>query len=131
MIHENYDIEKIEAELEKAVVASGASKNVFTGNRPKTGDDKMTDFIVVRVVTELKDLHAYGGAVSRIEVYAKNPANGVKNKTKVSFLMGKIRAIFPIESGIYIFDEPTIIPLGNDDFGFNITAVNINTLITI
>lgn len=131
MIHENYDIEKIEADLEKAVIASGASKNVFVGNRPKTGDDKMTDFIVVRVVTELKDWDAYGKAVSRIEVYAKNQANGVKNKAKVSFLMGKIRAIFPIESNFCIFDETAIIPLGNDDFGFNVTAVNINTLITI
>lgn len=131
MINNNYDIEKIESELKKAVVASGTSKNVFTGNRPKVSDDKMTDFIVVRVITDLKDLHAYGGTVCRIEAYAKNLDNDIKNSTKISFLMGKIRAMFPIESSFCIFDETSIIPLGNDDFGFNVTALNISTIITI
>lgn len=131
MINNNYDIEKIEAELKKAVVASGASKNVFTGNRPKVSDDKMKDFIVVMVVTDLKDLYAYGRTVCRIEVYAKNLDNDIKNSTKISFLMGKIRAMFPIESSFCIFDETAIIPLGNDYFGFNVTALNISTIITI
>lgn len=130
MIHENYDIEKIESELEKAVIASGASKNVFPGDRPKVSD-KMTDFIVVKVVTDLKDLYSYGKAVCRIEVYSKNKQNGEKNSANVSFLMGKIRSMFPIESDFCIFDETAIIPLGNDDFGFNVTAVNIDTIITI
>ncbi|MEG1684578.1 MAG: hypothetical protein RR319_01335 [Bacteroides sp.] len=131
MINDHYDIEKIESELEKTVISSGATKNVFIGYRPKVVDDKMNDFIVVMVVTKLEDLYAYGKCVCRIEMYAKNMKDGTKNRTKVGFIMGKLRMTFPIESSFCIFDNPTIIPMGNDDYGFNVTAINIDTIITI
>ena len=128
-MNQNYDIQKIEKVLSDAVLAGAVSTKVYKGQRPSIAKD-MTDFVVVSVPTSLTDLAAYGRCTARIEMFVKNDANGLKNSTKFSLMYAKLCSIFPIQHNIYLFDiYPTIIPLGNDNEGFHVQAININTII--
>lgn len=126
----NYDIQKIEQVMADAVKAGGLSENVFQGQRPNTGTEAMNDFIVVLVPTPLVDQAAYGQCSCRIEIFVKNLSKGLKNSPRLSVIFTKLNNIFPIKHKDYLFDiYPTMIPLGNDNNGFHVQAVNINTLI--
>lgn len=125
----NYDIQKIELALADAVLAGKVSEKVFKGQRPSIAED-MTSFVVVSVPTSLTDLAAYGRCTARIEMFVKNDAAGLKNSTKFSNMFAKLCEIFPIQNNTYLFDmHPTIIPLGNDNKGFHVQAINITTTI--
>lgn len=126
----NYDIQKIEQVLAEAVKAGGLSENVFQGQRPNTGTEAMNDFIVISVPTPLVDQWAIGQCSSRIEIFVKNLSKGLKNSPRFSVMFTKLNNIFPITHKDYLFDiYPAIIPLGNDNNGFHVQAININTII--
>lgn len=126
----NYDLQKIEAVLAEKVKEKELSKYVFKGQRPSKVDTSMSDFIVVSVPSVLSDMNAYGRCTSRIEIFVKNLSDGTKNSTMLSLKFEKLNQLFPIENDTYLFDiYPTIIPLGNDKEGYNVIAININTLI--
>lgn len=125
----NYDIQKIEKAIYDAVLSGKVSANIFRGQRPSIAED-MTDFVVVSVPTSITDLSVYGRCTARIEMFVKNDSIGLKNSTRFSIMYAKLCEIFPIQNDTYLFDTyPTIIPLGNDNEGFHVQAININTLI--
>lgn len=125
----NYDIQKIEKALADVVLAGGISAKVFKGQRPSIAKE-MTDFVVVSVPTSLTDLAAYGRCTSSIKMFVKNESNGLKNSTKFSLMYTKLCSIFPIQNDTYLFDvNPTLVSLGNDNEGFHVQAININTII--
>lgn len=126
----NYDIQKIEQVLADSVKMGGVSENIFQGQRPNTGTDGMNDFIVVSVPSPVVDQWAIGQCTSRIEMFVKNTSKGLKNSPRFSVMFTKLKNIFPITHNNYLFDiYPSIIPLGNDNNGFHVQAVNINTII--
>ncbi len=128
----NLDIQKIESILADAVRKAGVSERIFKGQRPNLNDGVMTDFVVVSVASSITDMAAMGTCVSRIEIFAKNLSNGEKNSTKLSLMEGKVNGIFPLTDDNYIFDiYPSVIPLGNDDYGFNVIAMQFNTIIKL
>lgn len=125
----NYDIQNIEKVLADALINGGVPEKVYKGQRPSKADT-MPAFYVVSVPTSITDLSAYGRCISRIEMFVKNDANGLKNSTKFSLMYAKLCGIFPIQNDKYLFDiYPTIVPLGNDNEGFHVQAININTTI--
>lgn len=125
----NYDIQKIESALADVLLSGNVASKIYKGQRPSKADS-ITDFIVVSVPTSLTDMATHGMCTSRIEVFVKNDANGLKNSTKFSLIFTKLCGIFPIQNDTYLFDiYPTIIPLGNDNEGFHVQAININTII--
>lgn len=125
----NYDIQKIEQALYDVAMAGELSKNGYKGQRPSIAKG-MTDFFVVSVPTSLTDIATHGMCTSRIEMFVKNDSNGLKNSTKFSLMFAKLCDIFPIQNDTYLFDiYPTVIPLGNDNEGFHVQAININTTI--
>lgn len=130
MLQDNYDISAIEYELKRVLDKSGISKNIFCGSRPKV-TDIMNDFIIVRVVTDVSDMNAFGRGACRIELYAKDLANGLKNSKKLSLMYSKIKGLFPDKESFCIFSPTTVVPLGSDGFGFTAEAVNIQTIIKI
>lgn len=126
----NYDIQKIEKALADIIRTANVSANVFEGQRPSLSDT-MNDFIVVSVPSSINDRAAYGSCTVRIEIFVKNiTATGLKNSIKFSNIFTKLNALFPIAHNTYLFDwYPTVIPLGNDGYGYHVQAVNINTTI--
>lgn len=130
-MNENFDIQAIELALAEVVRQGKLSENIFEGQRPSL-TEAMKDFVVVSVPTILNDRSAYGTCTARIELFVKNLSNGQKNSAKFSLLFKKLCSIFPIQHNTYLFDcHPNLIPLGNDNFGFHVQAININTLIKI
>lgn len=128
-MNKNYDIQKIEKALCDAVQYGGLSTNVFRGQRPSKTDG-MSSFIVVSVPTSLRDQSALGQCTSRIEIFVRNMSNGLKNSDMFSIIFEKLDSIFPIIHDTFLFNMyPTIIPLGNDNEGFHVQAININTII--
>lgn len=127
MIYKNYNPVRIRKALIEEVKRIGLSRNVFSQNRPKTYD-KMTDFVVVKVSSEVKDENAYGDTVCRIELYAKCLQNGIENETKMETMIDKMEE-FKANIGPYYFYAGSIIPMGSDDFGFSMSAVIISTII--
>ena len=125
----NYDIQNIEKVLFDVLTNGGVTEKVYTGQRPSKADP-MTAFYVVSVPTSISDLSAYGRCTCRIEMFVKNDSNGLKNSVRFSKMYSKICSLFPIQNNTYLFDiNPTIIPLGNDNEGFHVQAININTII--
>ena len=128
-MNQNYDIQEIEAFLAEFVKTTGASQNVFEGQRP-SNSVTLPSFIVVSVPTSVSDLAAYGSCTSRIEMFVQNDKQGLKKGKVFSSMYRKLAQSFPITHDKYLFDtHPTIIQLGNDDDGYFVQAININTLI--
>ncbi|PXV62377.1 hypothetical protein CLV62_12066 [Dysgonomonas alginatilytica] len=124
----NYDIQKIEKALAEAIRIGNVTEKVFLGQRPNLKDTSMTDFTVVSVASQITDLSALGTCMCQIELFAKNLSNGEKNATKLSLLYSRLLTIFPIQNDIYLFDiHPTVIPLGDDNYGYNVIAILIQT----
>lgn len=126
----NYDIQKIEKALADIIRNANVSANVFEGQRPSLSDT-MNDFIVVSVPSAINDRSAIGTCNVRIEVFVKNiTATGLKNSIKFSYIFAKLNDLFPLIHNTYLFGSyPTIIPLGNDGYGYHVQAININTTI--
>lgn len=130
MLQDNYDISAIEDELKRILDKSDISKNIFCGSRPKV-TDSMNEFVIVRVVTDISDMNAFGRGVCRVELYAKDLSNGIKNSKKLSLMYSKIKGLFPNKESFCIFSPTAIVPLGSDGFGFTAEAINIETIIKI
>lgn len=129
-MNKNFDPQLVETILANAVKAGSVSNNVYKGQRPNTTDTKMADFVVVSLSSNVTDLAALGRCTCRIELFAKNLSNGEKNGAKLSILYTKLREVFPILDDTYLFDiNPSIIPLGDDGYGYNVIAIQIQTLI--
>ena len=125
----NYDIQEIEKTLAAFVKDAGVSQNVFEGQRP-SNSMSLPSFVVVSVPTSVSDLAAYGSCTSRIELFVQNDKEGLKKGKVFSSMYRKMAQSFPIKHNKYLFDtHPTIIQLGNDDDGYFVQAININTLI--
>lgn len=127
-MNKNFDIQLIEQVLADAVIAGGVSRKVFRGNRPNVKEVSMNDFVVVSVVAQVADMGAIGRSTCRIELFAKNLSNGEKNSTKLSIMYSKLLGIFPLTHETYIFNNhPVTIPLGTDNYGFNVIAIQFQT----
>lgn len=127
MIYDNYIPSRIRAALSDEVKRIGLSKNVFPQNRPKNYD-KMNDFVVVKVSSEVRDNNSYGNTVCRIELYVKCLQNGIENEVKMETMMDKMKNFQP-KVGPYYFAADSIIPMGSDDYGFSMSAIIIKTII--
>lgn len=127
MIYTNYNPVKIRKALIEEVKRLGLSKNVFPQNRPKAYE-KMNDFVVVKVATEIRDDNAYGDTVCRIELYVKCLQNGTENENRMEAMIDKIENMRP-KIGPYNFSADTIIPLGTDGYGFSMSTIIISTII--
>lgn len=123
-----FDIQSIEQALSDALKTGKVAGKVFKGQRPNLKESSMPDFAVVSVVTGITDLRALGNCMCRIELFAKNLSNGEKNSTKLSLMYKSLTDILPIVHEKYIFDNhPAVIPLGSDDYGYNVIAIQLNT----
>ena len=128
MINVNYDITGIEGALFSAVKSAANPTVVYPSRRPTSIPNNMDSFIVVRSVTEVVDKTAFGTNICRIEVYVKSKG-GVKDAATMSSIVKKIFAALPIVADKYRFTYLSNIPIGLDNTGYDVEAININALI--
>lgn len=124
----NYDITGIEGALYAAVKSAVNPTVVYPSRRPTSMPNNVNEFVVVRSVTEVVDKTAFGTNICRLEVYVKSKG-GVKDAATMSSIVKKIFAALPIVAEKYTFTYMSNIPLGLDNTGYDVEAVNINVLI--
>lgn len=87
-------------------------------------------FVVCSVDSAITDNYAYSYTISSLYIFVKNLANGTHNSKKINIAIDSISSIFPIKSNNYLFNTlPTVIPMGNDSKGYNVTKIQIETFI--
>lgn len=123
----NFDISAIRQEIIGIIKNIGVSQRVLP-NRPKASSPA-SDFVVVGLVSGVRDLSAYGECTVSIDLFAKD-IDGVINDKKLSLMYQKLVAGFPADSGRLLFDlEWNIIGDTADDFGFHARMIEIKTTI--
>lgn len=127
MIYKNYNPAAIRESLIKEVKRLGLSDNVFPQNRPKIYDN-MTDFVIVKVSSGIRDENTFGSTICRIELYVKCLQNGIENEAKMKTMIDKMEDFKPKIGPYHLFAD-TIIPLGSDDYGFSMSAIIVNIII--
>lgn len=124
MINKNYSTERIEDALWDLVKnIAQISEYVFTGKRPDSTINPRETFVVVTVLTAIKDLEALGRGVVRIAMYAKDTQGGIKNSPALKTMGDKLYEHLPHRTDDYFFDfsSESSFP---DSSGYNIKAVN-------
>ena len=97
---------------------------------PTTVVDSTSPFVVCSVDTAIIDMMAYYYTVASIYVFVPNLSNGTHNGKKEKIVIDSISSIFPIKSEKYSFNTmPSIIPMGNDNKGYNVNKIQIETYI--
>lgn len=129
MINPNYDITGIKVALYEAFSKTEVSKNVFMV-RPAT-TDKITDFVVIRIIAPVKNKTGIGTTICRIELYAKDIYGG-ENATRLSemLLASKIAMEYLSENFTrYTFEDSEQTDKGSDGLGFHATSIDLFTTI--
>ena len=124
----NYDIGEIEDALWEAMKSANVCPVIYANRRPTTTTASKPAFVVVKSVTEIADKAGYGKNICRAEIYTKE-LSGVKDSAKMSLYSKNVMKALPIITDKYEFTYLSNIPLGLDETGYDVDAVNINVLI--
>lgn len=130
MINPNYDITGIKTALYDAFSKTEVSRNVFVGARPVT-TDKITDFVVIRIIAPVKNNHGTGTTICRAELYAKDLYGG-ENVVRLQemFLFSKDAMKYLSENyPQYTFDDIEQTDKGADGLGFHAISIDLFTTI--
>lgn len=129
MINPNYNITDLKTALYTAFFKTEVSKNVFMA-RPAT-TDKITDFVVIRIIAPVKDNWATGKTACRVELYAKDKYNAEDATKSSEMFLKSITAVGYLNANHnkYIFQANDPTDRGSDGLGFHCTSIDL--IITI
>lgn len=123
----DFDITDIEKAITDAVRGLGVSAHVWN-NRPKATDDKISDFVVVKVTGGVSDNAAYGDCRVSLHLFARD-VKEMKNAKKLSAMQKKFYDA-PLSIGKYLIDgHPRYVGDTADDFGFHARIINFKVII--
>lgn len=125
----NYDQTKIEGAIADAVQQMKVSPHVFAGGRPQSTNDRMDQFVVVRLVGGVTDLNAYGEGICSVDLYAKDLSGGYKNTKKLSAMYKKLVSGLPDAIEPVLIGDVRIIADARDGYGFHARMINMEITI--
>lgn len=123
----NFDISDIEKLISDKVRELGVSENVWN-NRPKATDDRIADFVVVKVSGGISDKAAYGDCRVLIYLFARD-IKEMKNSKRLSVMQQKLRALPLWIEPLLINGKPRVIGDSADDFGYHTRILNFKVFI--
>ena len=123
----NFDISDIEKLISDKVRELGVSENVWN-NRPKATDDRIVDFVVVKVSGGISDKAAYGDCRVLIYLFARD-IKEMKNSKRLSVMQQKLRALPLWIEPLLINGKPRVIGDSADDFGYHTRILNFKVFI--
>lgn len=129
MINPNYNLSDLKAALYDAFSKTEVSKTVCVGVRP--GATKgIDDFVVIRVISPVKDNWALGKTVCRIELYARDLYGGENPALSDMYLKTK-EALFYLSSIYpkYVFQANDLTDRGSDGLDFHSISIDLTTTI--
>lgn len=125
----NYDQTIIETAIADVIRGLGISANVFN-NRPKSSERDLKDFVVCKVVGNIRDYGAYGMCTVSVSLFAQDVAN-MKNGKKLSAMQGKLKEGVSGEIDGMVLDFKGIEPVGDtpDGFGYHARIIQLKQVI--
>lgn len=129
MINPNYNLTDLKTALYDAFSKTEVSKTVCVGARP-AATQGIDDFVVIRVISPIKDNWATGKTICRAELYARdlyggeNPALAdmyAKTKNTLSYLSDT----YPQ----YVFQANDLTDRGSDGLDFHSISIDLTTTI--
>lgn len=123
----NFDISDIEKLISDKVRELGVSENVWN-NRPKATDDRIADFVVVKVSGGISDKAAYGDCRVLIYLFARD-IKEMKNSKRLSVMQQKLRGLPLWIEPLLINGKPRVIGDSADDFGYHTRILNFKVFI--
>lgn len=125
----NFDQTIIETAIADVVRGLGISTNVFN-NRPKSSEKNLKDFVVCKVVGNIRDYGAYGICTVAVHLFAQDVAN-MKNGKKLSVMQEKLKEGVSNEIDGMVLDFKGIEPVGDtpDGFGYHVRIIQLKQVI--
>lgn len=105
---------------------------VFVTDRPKTLNEKYSNFIVVSLPVMLYN-KTYGtgfgmtSSYARIEIYVKD-YNGLEQTAKLDDMVQKVVGKFPINNELITMSRPRVVLSGADGYGFHVATIQASFL---
>lgn len=129
MINPNYNLIELKAALYDAFLKTEVSTTVRVGSRPALTKG-INDFVVIRVISPVKDNWATGKTVCRIELYARDLYGGENPVLsdmyiKVKETLQYLRNTYPK----YIFQADDLTDRGSDGLNFHSVSIDLTTTI--
>ena len=126
---ENYNVIEIEDTLIKKLATLNLTSNLYCGTRPSvTPTTGRTEYVVVRVSTEIDDRSAYGAIITVIEVYTKDKSN-LPDRSRLSSFRNTIATVLPYSTQKYTYSYSTETPTVSDGNGYTFQIIKLFTLI--
>ena len=126
MMINDFDITDIESLFSEEVRKLGFTH--VWNNRPKSTDDSISEFVVVKVTGGISDKAALGDCRVFVHLFARD-IKEMKNAKKLSVMQKKMLA-FPLWVEPLLIDgHPRIIGDTADDFGFHARIMNFKVYI--
>lgn len=115
---------------ELCTLLSGISKTVTASGRKAVSQKQMQDFIVVSFPTNIPENKVVQATTLRIDLAARNIANGLENTRRLQAMLDEVSALFPIHpSRRYTVSNPVLVLKGDDGLGFSHWLINADILI--
>lgn len=89
----------------------------------------MNDFIVVSLPVSIEDQNSYQKTTLRIELAAKDKANGISDTLKLQSMLDALMAKFPIVERRFSVTSPNLVLKGADGLGFTLWNVQAKLLV--
>jgi hypothetical protein len=105
------------------------SEYVFSEHRPSAMGEQMNDFIVVSLPVAIEEQNAYQKTTLRIELAAKDKANGISDTEKLQSMLNELASKFPIVESRFSVTSPNVVLKGTDGLGFTLWNVQSKLLI--
>lgn len=128
-MNSNLNIITLQRELATKIASLNLSDHLYA-KRPRVLDAKVSDFIVVRVSTNVYDRRAYGEAIVSLDLYVKDLKDGVTiDSDKLAAINTTLLNNLPFDTEHYHFSYLNATPTVDDGSGFTYQIINIQTLI--
>lgn len=124
---QEYNITTLEQFLFEAM--DGIGEKTYAGSRASKECDHYRDFVVVAVPNRVVDNLGNGNSMCRIDLYAKDLQNGVKNSYRLGQMQTEAMNRLPLSSEHYEIGNPQVIARGRDTLGFHCVTIICNILI--
>ena len=124
---QEYNITTLEQFLFEAM--EGIGEKTYAGSRASKESDHYSYFVVVAFPNRVTDNLGNGNTMCRIDLYAKDLQNGVKNSQRLGQMQTAAIDRLPLSSEHYEIGNPQVISRGRDTLGYHCISIICNVLI--
>lgn len=129
MINPNYNLTDLKAALYDAFSKTQVSKTVCVGARPPATQG-IDDFVVIRIISPVRDNWATGKTICRIELYARDLYGGESPALSEMYLKLKDALSYLSDTyPVYIFQANDLVDRGSDGLDFHSISIDLTTTI--